>query len=560
MVKKSSLKIIPLGGLSEVGRNITLFEKDGSLIIVDCGLMFPNDDMLGIDFVIPDFSYLKKNSEKVKALIVTHGHEDHIGAIPYLIKELNIPIYASKLTMGLIKLKLSDNQIYEGCELNEINTETTLNIGPFVIDFFRVNHSIPDCMGLVINTDVGTIVHSGDFKIDQSPIDGEMTQFAKISSFGDKGVLALLCDSTNAEEPGYTLPERDVGKTLASKFIMADKRIIVATFSSHIHRIQQIIDVSHEFERKIAISGKSMLKTIKIACELGFLKIPENLIIPINKIDELPLNKITILSTGTQGEPLSALHKMALNEHKRVQIMKGDMVIISASPIPGNEKAISNIISLLLRQGADVFYESIAGVHVSGHAAQEEIKMMINLVKPKYFIPIHGENKHKFQNAKLAQDVGIKNENVLLAQNGDIIKLNANLCRISGNIQMRDIYIDGVGFGDVDDIVLKDRKFLSRNGVLFVTAGVDISKEDIFSEPSLTFKGIIYINNFDMISSELKDFIKNLIYKCFSNKIHNILMIEKYVCDRLEKHLLKSVHIRPVIVVKFLENSNGTAP
>jgi ribonuclease J len=558
MVKKSSLKIIALGGLSEIGRNIMLFEKDNSIIVIDCGIMFPDDDMLGIDYVIPDFTYLKKNADKVKALIVTHGHEDHIGAIPHLIKEMNIPIYASKLTMGLIKVKLSDNQIYEGCELNEINPNSTLNIGPFIIDFFRVNHSIPDCLGLVINTDIGTIVHSGDFKIDQSPIDGELTQFSKIGSFGDKGVLALLCDSTNAEEPGYTLPERDVGKTLTEKFTQADKRIIVATFSSHIHRIQQIIDVSNEFERKIAISGKSMLKTIKIASELGFLKIPENLIIPINKIDEWPLSKITILSTGTQGEPLSALNKMALNEHKRVQIMKGDMVIISASPIPGNEKAISNIISLLLKQGADVFYESIAGVHVSGHAAQEEIKMMINLVKPKYYIPIHGEYKHKSQNAKLACDVGIKKDNILLAQNGDVIKLNANLCRISANIQTKNIYVDGIGFGDVDDIVLKDRKILSRNGILVASVGVDIKKEEIYSDPMLIFKGIIYMDNFDSISNELKNVIKDLIYKCFKNKIYNVSMIEKYVSDRLEKHIIKSVRIRPVLVVNVLENVNET--
>ncbi|MCL4418455.1 MAG: ribonuclease J [Actinobacteria bacterium] len=499
MAKKSSLKIILLGGLNEIGKNIMVLEKDNSIIVIDCGIMFPDDYMPGIDYLIPDFFYLKKNSSKIKALIFSHGHEDHIGALPYLfrdIKDCRAPIYATKLTLGLIKSKLNDNQDNGQFIYNEINTDINLRIGPFNIEFFRVNHSIPDGVGMIIRTDIGTIVHTGDFKFDQYPIDGKLTEFSKISEAGKEGVLALFCDSTNAEEKGYTLPERDVGKTLYEKFTQANKRIIVATFSSHIHRIQQVLDVARQLDKKVAVAGKTMLKTFKIASELGYLKIPEDTIIPITKIDEFPLRKIVLLSTGSQGEPLSALRKMSLNEHTRVKIMKEDMVIISASPIPGNENAISNTINLLLKQGADVFYESIAGVHVSGHAAGEEIKMMLNLVKPKYFIPIHGECKHRIQNAKLAYEVGIPASSVIIAQNGDVLKLNENLCRISNNLTLQNIYIDGFGSGNTEDIVLKDRKALSRNGIIFITAAINSKKAEIIMEPDLVLKGIIYTDSF----------------------------------------------------------------
>lgn len=552
MPKKSSLKLIPLGGFNEVGKNMMILEKDGQILIIDCGVAFPDDEMLGIDFVIPDFSYIKKNKGKVKAIILTHGHEDHIGALPFLLKEVNVPIYATKLTLGLIKVKLDDFQIYNQLELNEVDPDKALSIGPFGIDFFRVNHSIPDGVGLIIRTDIGNIVHSGDFKFDQNPIDGKITQYSKICKAGDKGVLALLCDSTNAEEQGYTLPEKDVGKTLLEKFERADKRIIVATFSSHIHRIQQVMDVAHQLKKKIAISGKSILKTIRVSTELGYLKIPHDTIIPINKIDGYPLKQTVILSTGSQGEPLSALNKMALNEHKRVQIMKGDMVIISASPIPGNERAISNTINMLIKQGADVFYESIAGVHVSGHAAQEEIKIMINLVKPKYFIPIHGENKHKIQNAKIAKMMGIGDDNIIIAQNGDIIKMNTGICRISNNLNPRTIYVDGIGSGDLEDIVLKDRKLLSRDGVMIVVVGIDEQKKKIIYEPDFIFKGIIYIENFELVLDECKNIIRDSIKKCFKSNITRCSMHEKYIKDRLEKFIFKKMRIRPIIITKVI--------
>ena len=555
MAKKSSLKVILLGGLNEVGKNIMVLEKDNSIIVIDCGIMFPDDYMPGIDYLIPDFSYLKKNSSRIKALIFSHGHEDHIGALPYLfrdIKDCTAPIYATKLTLGLIKSKLNDNQASEQFIYNEINTDENLRIGPFNIKFFRVNHSIPDGVGMIIRTDVGTIVHTGDFKFDQYRIDGKLTEFAKIAEAGKEGVLALFCDSTNAEEKGYTLPERDVGKTLHEKFTQAGKRIIVATFSSHIHRIQQVLDVAKQLDKKVAIAGKTMLKTFKIASELGYLKIPEDTIIPITKIDEFPLKKIVLLSTGSQGEPLSALRKMSLNEHTRVQIMREDMVIISASPIPGNENAISNTINLLLKQGADVFYESIAGVHVSGHAAGEEIKMMLNLVKPKYFIPIHGEYKHRIQNAKLAGEVGMPGSSVIIAQNGDVLKLNENLCRISNNLTLQNIYIDGFGSGNTEDIVLKDRKALSRNGIIFITAAINSKKSEIIAEPDFILKGIIYIDSFREIINEAKQLVKDLILRCFKNNLTNSSLIETNVSDNIEKFILKKIRVKPIIITKII--------
>ena len=555
MAKKSSLKVILLGGLNEVGKNIMVLEKDNSIIVIDCGIMFPDDYMPGIDYLIPDFSYLKKNSSRIKALIFSHGHEDHIGALPYLfrdIKDCTAPIYATKLTLGLIKSKLNDNQGNEQFIYNEINTDENLRIGPFNIEFFRVNHSIPDGVGMIIRTDIGTIVHTGDFKFDQYPIDGKLTEFVKIAEAGKEGVLALFCDSTNAEEKGYTLPERDVGKTLHEKFTQASKRIIVATFSSHIHRIQQVLDVAKQLDKKVAIAGKTMLKTFKIASELGYLKIPEDTIIPITKIDEFPLKKIVLLSTGSQGEPLSALRKMSLNEHTRVQIMREDMVIISASPIPGNENAISNTINLLLKQGADVFYESIAGVHVSGHAAGEEIKMMLNLVKPKYFIPIHGEYKHRIQNAKLASEVGMPVSSVIIAQNGDVLKLNENLCRISNNLTLQNIYIDGFGSGNTEDIVLKDRKTLSRNGIIFITAAINSKKSEIIAEPDFILKGIIYIDSFGEIINEAKQLVKDLILRCFKNNLTNSSLIETNVSDNIEKFILKKIRVKPIIITKII--------
>lgn len=552
MAKKTSLKLIPLGGLSGIGKNMMIFEKDNHIIIVDCGIMFPEDDMPGVDFIIPDFSYVKKNESKIKAIILTHGHEDHISGLPFLFKEINAPVFATRLTIGLTKIKFDSSRNVIPVNYNEIDPDEPLSIGPFHIDFFRVNHSVPDGVGLIVKTDVGTVVHTGDFKFDYAPIDNRVTQFAKIARAGEEGVLALLCDSTNAEEIGYTLPEKDVGKTLFEKFEKASKRIIVATFSSHIHRIQQVLDVANKLGKKVAISGKSILKTIRISAELGYLKIPEDTIVPISKIDEFPIKEIVILSTGSQGEPLSALNRMALGEHKRVSIMKGDMVIISASPVPGNERAISNTINRLIKQGADVFYESIAGVHVSGHAAREEIKIMINLVSPKYFIPIHGEDKHKIQNAQIAESMGIDEKNIIIAEDGDIIKMNSNFCRVSGNLHPQTIYVDGVGMGNIEDLVLKDRKVLSRSGIIFIVIGVDYIGKKILCEPDFVLKGIIYIEDLKKLLGEAKKIIRDSIKTCFDNNVIGRTVIEDFVNDRVEKFIFKKAGIRPIIITKIL--------
>jgi ribonuclease J len=552
MAKKTSLKLIPLGGLSGIGKNMMVLEKDNHIIIVDCGIMFPDDDMPGIDFIIPDFSYVKKNESKVKAIILTHGHEDHIGGLPFLFKEINAPVYATRLTIGLAKIKFENSQNMIPVRFNEINPDEPLDIGPFHINFFRVNHSVPDGVGLVIKTDIGTVMHTGDFKFDYDPIDGRVIEFSKIARAGEEGVLALLCDSTNAEEIGYTLPERDVGKTLLEKFEKASKRIIVATFSSHIHRIQQVLDAASKLDKKVAISGKSILKTIRVAAELGYLKIPEDTIIPISRIDELPLKEIVILSTGSQGEPLSALNRMALGEHKRISIMKGDMVIISASPIPGNERAISNTINRLIKKGADVFYESIAGVHVSGHAAREEIKIMINLANPRYFIPIHGEDKHKIQNAQIAESMGIEEKNIIIAEDGDIIKMNNDFCRISGNIHPQTIYVDGVGMGNIEDIVLKDRKILSRSGIMFIVIGIDNFGKKILCEPDFILKGVVYIENLKELLNESKKIIKNTIKNYFDSNVIDKTTIEGLINDRIEKFIFKKAQIRPIIITRVI--------
>ena len=544
--------MIPLGGVSGIGKNMMVLEKDNQMIIIDCGLMFPDEETPGIDFLIPDFSYVLKNVNKVKAVILTHGHEDHLGGLPFLFRKINVPIYGTKLTLGLTKIKLNGLAGSEQIKYNEIDPQKALSIGGFHIEFFRVNHSIPDGVGLIIRTDVGTIIHSGDFKLDHTPIDNKHTELHKISRAGEEGVLALLCDSTNAEEAGYTLSEKDVGKTLLDKFEKTSKRIIVATFSSHIHRIQQVLDVSAKMDRKVAISGKSMLKTIKISSELGFLKIPENLIIPINNIDDLPIGDIVILSTGSQGEPLSALNRMAMDEHRRVSIMKGDMVILSASPIPGNEKAISNTINMLIKQGAEVVYESIAGVHVSGHAAQEEIKLMISLAKPQYFIPIHGENKHKIQNAQIAQSMGIDADNTLNIQNGDIVKMNMNVCRISGNIKPKNVYVDGIGMGNIEDMVLRDRKMLSKNGVIFIAIGIDLNNKKIIMEPEFSMRGMIFIENINSILNEGKKILTDSVRNCFEDNILSKHRIEDFLLDKLEKFIFKKARIRPIISLKVL--------
>ena len=462
---QSKLNIIPLGGLGEIGKNMTVFRYGDDIILVDAGLMFPEDDMLGIDLVIPDITYLVENKDKVKAIFLTHGHEDHIGALPYVMKQIGAPVYGTALTLGILQGRLKENGVSsEACKI--IKPGDKIHAGNFKVEFIRVNHSIPDAVALAIHTPIGIIIHTGDFKFDQTPVDGQVTEFNKFAEFGDQGVLALMADSTNAERPGYTQSEKIVGQTFDDEFRYAKNRIIVATFSSNVHRIQQVVDSAVRYKRKVAVIGRSMVNVVNISMELGYLKIPEGVLIDIDESNNYTPDKIVIITTGSQGEPMSALTRMAMSDHKKVDIVPGDTVIISATPIPGNEKLVSRTIDHLYKLGADVIYEKSNGVHVSGHASQEEIKMMHNLVRPKFFIPVHGEYRHLIKHAQLAGSLGMPRENIVVGENGSIIELTRNSIGINGRVPSGKVLVDGLGVGDVGNIVLRDRRQLSQDGIM----------------------------------------------------------------------------------------------
>ena len=454
---QQKLNIIPLGGLGEIGKNMTAFKYGDDIIVVDAGLAFPEDDMLGIDLVIPDITYLVENKDKVRAIFLTHGHEDHIGALPYVLKKLEVPVYGTPLTLGILEGRLKQNGV-SSANLVTVQPGKTVTEGCFTVDFIRVNHSIPDAVALAINTPVGMVVHSGDFKIDQTPVDGQVMEFDKLADLGNNGVLMLLADSTNVERPGYTPSERIVGKTFDEEFRYAKNRIIVATFSSNVHRIQQVIEVAARYNRKVAVIGRSMVNVVNIATELGYLTIPEGTMIEIDETNNYRPDQIVIITTGSQGEPMSALTRMAMSDHKKVGILPGDTVIISATPIPGNEKGVSRTIDHLFRLGADVVYEKSLGIHVSGHASQEEIKMMHNLIKPKFFIPVHGEYRHLFKHSKLAQSLGMPKENIIIPENGSVVELTPDSVAINGKVTAGKVLVDGLGVGDVGNIVLRDRR------------------------------------------------------------------------------------------------------
>ena len=467
--KKSNLKIIPLGGLLEIGKNITVIEYEDDIVIVDCGLGFPEDDMLGVDLVIPDITYLEKNKDKIRGLVITHGHEDHIGGIPYLLKQINVPIYATKLTVGLISNKLEEHNLLRSTKMKEVRPGQTITLGSMKVEFIKITHSIPDACALAIHTPVGTIVHTGDFKIDYTPIDGEVIDLGRLAAIGNKGVLALMSDSTNAERKGYTMSESTVGEVLDKLFVNCTKRIVVATFSSNVHRVQQIVNSAVKYNRKVAICGRSMCNMIETARKLGYIDVPDNVFIDIDSIKSYPDDRLVIITTGSQGEPMSALTRMASGEHKKVQITPNDLIIISANPIPGNEKYISKVIDDLMAIGAEVIYNALQDIHVSGHACQEEQKLMLTLVKPKYFIPVHGEYRQLIAHAETAKTLGISSENIFLTENGKVLELNENEAKFTGHVTSGKVLVDGLGVGDVGNIVLRDRKNLSRDGIINVT-------------------------------------------------------------------------------------------
>lgn len=554
MVKsKKKLKVIPLGGLQEIGKNITAFEYGNDIIVVDGGLAFPEDDMLGIDLVIPDISYLVKNKEKVRGIILTHGHEDHIGAMPYILKDLNVPVYGTRLTLGLLKIKLDEHDMTSIVELNNVEPGETIELGAFKVEFIHTNHSIPDAVALALHTPVGIIVHTSDFKIDYTPIEGEPIDLARLAELGNKGVLLLMCDSTNVERPGFTMSERTVGDTFDEIFVNARGRIIVASFASNIHRIQQIIDASFKFGRKVAIVGRSMVNAVNVATELGYLNAPEGTLVDIDQIGRYPANMTTIITTGSQGEPMSALSRIAASEHRKVGILPGDLIIISASPIPGNEKSIFKVINELFKKGADVIYESLADVHVSGHACQEELKLVHNLVKPKFFMPVHGEYRHLKQHANMAHSMGMPMENIFMMETGKILELTSDSAKINGSVPSGRVLVDGLGIGDVGSIVLRDRKLLSQDGLIVVVITTEKESGQIIAGPDIISRGFVYVREAEDLMEDAREVIKKTLSKCEGKGKNDWSAKKGLIKDDLREYLFEKTKRKPMILPIIME-------
>ena len=552
--KKSNLKIIPLGGLHEIGKNITAFEYEDEIIVVDCGLSFPEDDMLGIDLVIPDITYLLKNKEKVKALVITHGHEDHIGAIPYFLKQLNVPIYATRLTAGLISNKLEEHKLLRSTEMHIVNQGDTIKLGNnFKVEFIRSSHSIPDSVMLAITTPIGTVLHTGDFKVDFTPIDGQIMDFGRISELGKQGILALMSDSTNSERKGFTMSESSVGELFDKLFLNCTKRIVVATFASNVHRIQQIVNSAVKNGRKIAVCGRSMINMITTATELGYIKCPDNLFIDIDMIGNYADEQLVIITTGSQGEPMSALTRMAAGDHRKVEITPNDLVIISATPIPGNEKLVSKVIDDLMQIGAEVVYSSLADVHVSGHACQEEQKLMLSLIKPKYFIPVHGEYRQLKSHAETAISVGVEKENVFMMTNGRILEMNEKSAKLGGTVPFGRILVDGLGVGDVGNIVLRDRQHLSQDGLIVIVLTMDSSSGEVIAGPDVISRGFVYVRESESLMDDIKKLVREEIRKCEENKIKDWTTIKSNLRDSLRDYVYQKTKRNPMILPIIME-------
>ncbi len=551
---KIPLRIIPLGGLGEIGKNITLYEYDGDMFLVDCGMSFPDEETPGIDIVIPDFTYLFDNKDKIKGMVVTHGHEDHIGAIPYLLKDLNIPIYATRLTIGLIEEKLKEHKLLGDAILKTVKPGEKVQFGKFSVEFIHVNHSIPDAVGFAVTCGAGTVIQTGDFKIDTTPIDDYVIDIGRFAEYGKKGVLALLSDSTNAERPGYTSSERLVGSTFSNLFKMAENhRIIVATFSSNIHRIQQIIDEAYNCNRKVAFSGRSMINVVSVASELGYLKVPTGIIIDIDTIKNYPDEQLVVVTTGSQGEPLSALHRIAFSDHRQVEIVPGDMIIISATPIPGNEKLVGKVINELMKRGANVVYERMYDVHVSGHACQEELKLMLSIINPKYFIPVHGEQKHLMKHASLAEQMGIDSKNVLICGNGNVIELTKKEAKVTDTVPAGRVLVDGLGVGDVGSIVLRDRKHLSDDGIIIIAVSIDSLTREVVSGPDVVSRGFVYVKESETLINEINELVCDILERCYISHINDWSAIKLKVKDGVSKFLYNKTRRSPMILPIIME-------
>lgn len=547
----SKLKIIPLGGLEQIGLNITAFEYEDSIVVVDCGLSFPADDMLGIDLVIPDITYLKENADRVKGFMITHGHEDHIGALPYALKELNIPIYATKLTMGIIENKLKEHNLINCTKRKVVKFGQSINLGQLRIEFIKTNHSIVDAAALAIYSPAGIVVHTGDFKVDYTPVFGDSIDLQRFAEIGKKGVLALMCDSTNAERPGFTNSERTVGKTFDTIFSEhKDTRILIATFASNVDRVQQIINSAYKYDRKVVVEGRSMVNIIETATNLGYLDIPKNTLIDTEQLKNYPDEKTVIITTGSQGESMAALSRMASNMHKKISIGPRDTVIFSSHPIPGNEKAVTNVINELFRKGADVIFQD---VHVSGHACQEEIKLIYSLVQPKYAIPVHGEYKHLKAQAKLAMDLGMDKEDVFILSSGDVLEMDSESAKVTGRVPVGAILVDGLGVGDVGNIVLRDRQHLAEDGILIVVLGLDAASGELISGPEIVSRGFVYVRESDELMEEARILMYDAIMKCLGKGTSDWGKIKSTIKDSLSEYVWKKTKRRPMILPIIME-------
>ncbi len=552
--KKPSLKIIPLGGIHEIGKNITVFEYEDEIIVIDCGLSFPDDDMLGVDLVIPDISYLEKNVDKIKGLVITHGHEDHIGAVPYLLKKINIPIYATKLTAGLIRNKLEEHKLLRSTKLHEVVQGETISLGKnFKVEFIRSSHSIPDSVMLAITTPVGTILHTGDFKVDYTPIDGKIMDFGRIAELGNQGILALMSDSTNSERKGFTMSERTVGEVFDKLFIHCTKRIVVATFASNVHRVQQIVNCAIKYNRKIAVCGRSMVNMIETAKELGYIECPDNLFIDIDMIGTYTDEQLVIITTGSQGEPMSALTRMAAGDHRKVKITPNDLVIISATPIPGNEKFVSKVIDDLMQIGAEVVYSSLESVHVSGHACQEEQKLILALAKPKYFIPVHGEYRQLIAHSETAQSMGIDKDNIIMMANGRILEINEKKAEFTSTVQCGRVLVDGLGVGDVGSIVLRDRQHLSQDGLIVIVLTMDSSTGEVVAGPDVISRGFVYVRDSENLMDDVKSVVRHEIKKCEERGIRDWGTIKSATRENLRDYIFMKTKRNPMIIPIIME-------
>ena len=553
-IRKTPVRIIPLGGLNEIGKNMTVFECSNDMFILDCGLAFPDADMPGVDIVIPDFTYVERNADKIRGIVITHGHEDHIGGLAYLLKKVNVPVYGTRLTIGLIEAKLKEQGLLGKVSLNIIAPKKIVKMGCMAVEFIKVNHSIPDSVGMAIHTPAGVIVHTGDFKVDYSPIDGEIIDLARFGELGSKGVLALMADSTNAERTGYTHSERTVGESFDRLFKKGEgKRIIIATFSSNIHRVQQIVNCAERYGRKVAVFGRSMVNVINTAIELGYLDVPDGIFIDIEMMNKYESERIVLITTGSQGEPMSALTRMAMNDHKKVNITPMDFIIISATPIPGNEKFVTRVVNELMKSGAEVVYEAMYEVHVSGHACQEELKLMQALTRPKFFIPVHGEYKHLKKHADIARQMGMPNENIIIAEIGNVIETDGVSMKVVSQVPSGRVLVDGLGVGDVGSIVLRDRKHLAQDGLIIIVIGIEKATNEIVAGPDIISRGFVYVRESDELISQSKAVLNNTLYGCSYAELREWNSLKGKLRDALSDYIYEKTKRSPMILPIIME-------